>query len=113
VDDPILADGTEHVKHKTAAGLRGVDCLDKRLDPDATLFEKGETVQLPDHDDIARVLACAIERTLQLRPITLSAGSLLGKDAITAGSLQGVKLEDRSLILCGYLRVADQHSASQ
>jgi hypothetical protein len=52
---------------------------------DALAERAGEAVQLPDEDDIAGVFPRAVQRSLPLGSIALSAGRFLDEDLLAAG----------------------------
>ena len=108
----------EDVKHQPAAGSRCVDGLGERAKSDAALFQvldgldelphrAGEPVELPDDQGVAA--AHEVKRGLELGPVALGAGCLLGEGLLAAASLEGVELERGVLILRGDAGVADEY----
>ena len=113
-----LRQAREDVKHQPAAGSRRVDGLGERAKSDAALLQvldgldelpdrAGEAIQLPDDQGVAA--AHEVKRGLELGPVALSAGSLLGEGLLAAAALEGVELERGVLILRGDAGVADEH----
>src|SRR3954451_5784175 len=54
-----------------------------------------------------------VEHRLQLGPVALRAGCLLGVEPLAAGRLQGVELEGVVLLPRGHARVPDEHGPSR